>query len=83
MTGPLLHYWYGLLENQRFTKNKLVRASPLDMEHLRTSELRLVTLRCSQTANQKLLLDRLVYTPPFTALTIFSVGSQRRVFVCT
>lgn len=28
-----------------------------------------------QTPNQKLLLDRLVYTPPFTALTIFSVSS--------
>ncbi|TYZ64458.1 hypothetical protein PybrP1_001718 [[Pythium] brassicae (nom. inval.)] len=52
VTGPLLHYWYGLLENQRFTKSKL-------------------------TPNQKLLLDRLVYTPPFTALTIFSLGVMR------
>lgn len=25
VTGPLLHYWYGLLETQQFTKTKLVR----------------------------------------------------------
>ncbi|KAF1330846.1 Rni-like protein, partial [Globisporangium splendens] len=30
-----------------------------------------------QTPNQKLILDRLVYTPPFTALTIFSLGLMR------
>ncbi|TMW56259.1 hypothetical protein Poli38472_008907 [Pythium oligandrum] len=29
------------------------------------------------TPNKKLLLDRLVYTPPFTALTLFSLGVMR------
>ncbi|KAG7390063.1 E2-like conjugating enzyme atg10 [Phytophthora boehmeriae] len=52
ITGPVLHYWYGYLETQRVTKEKL-------------------------TPNKKLLLDRLVFTPPMVAFTIFSLGVLR------
>ncbi|KAH7488119.1 peroxisomal membrane protein pxmp2 4-like protein [Phytophthora ramorum] len=52
VTGPVLHYWYGYLETQRVTKEKL-------------------------TPNKKLLLDRLLFTPPMVALTIFSLGVMR------
>lgn len=31
---------------------------------------------CAQSPNQKLLVDRLLFTPPFTALTLFSVSAS-------
>ncbi|KAG2763529.1 hypothetical protein PC129_g14336 [Phytophthora cactorum] len=52
VTGPVLHFWYGYLETQRVTKEKL-------------------------TPNKKLLLDRLLFTPPMVAFTIFSLGVMR------
>ncbi|KAK1946943.1 Peroxisomal membrane protein 2 [Phytophthora citrophthora] len=56
VTGPVLHFWYGYLETQRVTKEKLVS---------------------STTPNKKLLLDRLLFTPPMVAFTIFSLGVLR------
>ncbi|KAF4044231.1 Mpv17 / PMP22 family [Phytophthora infestans] len=56
ITGPMLHVWYGYLENQRVTKEKLVP---------------------KKDSQQKLLLDRLLFTPPMVAFTLFSLGVMR------
>ncbi|OQR92930.1 hypothetical protein ACHHYP_03102 [Achlya hypogyna] len=49
ITAPVMHFWYGFLEQVRVEGERL-------------------------TSNGKLLLDRLLLTPPFLAATLFSLS---------